>query len=193
MLRIAYLGASGSFTEEAASTWAAREGADGVELVGGAGPEAVVALVARGAARLGVLPVANSRGGLVLSCLTALTTGDCRPCGELVLPVRFTLWTRRPEVAASDLRAVASHPQAFRQCARSLARLLPDRTCLERGDTATAARDLAEGVLAPDVAVLASRRAGESRGLHALATDVQDDPDNRTFFCLFETRLPCPS
>lgn len=191
MVRIAHLGERGSFSEEAAIRWCSRAGRELVpELLGRPAPRAVVELVRSGAAELGVLPIANSRGGPVLPCLDALTGSGCQPRETIVLPVRFTLWSLEPTVALADLRAIASHPQAFRQCARALARLLPGRALLERSDTGAAARDLAEGALARDVAVLASRRAGAARGLHALASDVQDDPDNRTFFLFFETNHP---
>jgi prephenate dehydratase len=191
MVRIAHLGSPGSFTEEAALTWCSRGRLDlDPQLLGHEDPRAVVELVRSGAAEVGVLPIANSTGGPVQPCLDALDGSGFRPLEVIALAVRFTLFCRAGGIEIADLRAVASHPQAFRQCARSLERLLPERAQLERSDTASAARDLAEGLLTPDVAVLASRRAGAARGLHPLAIDVQDDPDNRTFFLLFQIDHP---
>lgn len=182
-LRIAYLGSTGSFTQEAAHLYAEREGRR-AELIGAPDPTAVLASLTDGTCERAVLPVANSTGGLVWPSLAALGRGDFRLIDEVVLAVRFELFAARAGLGLADIERVASHPQAFRQCARSLARLLPGRATLAWSDTASAARDLAAGVLGPGTAVLAALRAGEGHGLARLASDVQDEPDNRTFFAV---------
>jgi prephenate dehydratase len=183
VLRLAFLGAAGSFSEEAALVFAARARRE-AELAGASDPAAVLALLAGGDVELAVLPVANSTGGLVRPALAALAASRVELVDEVVLAVRFSLWARAGCTLA-DVARVASHPQAFAQCARSLARLLPGRELVEGGDTASAARDLATGALDERTAVLASARAGERYGLARLAADVHDEPSNRTFFGVF--------
>jgi len=186
-LVVAHLGLSGSFSEEAALAYAERAGL-ALEPQGNASFEAVLASLAEGRAGLAVVPVANSTGGLVQPALAALCASALELVDEVVLPVRLSLWVRCAETGLDALERVASHPQAFRQCARFLARELPGRAQLEWSDTASAARDLALGVLDERVGVLASRRAGEIHGLVCRLADVQDDPRNRTFFAVVRRR-----
>lgn len=177
---VAHFGASGSFSEEAALVHA-RELGCVAELLPRRVARDVLSAVESGAAERAVLPVATSVGGLVRASLDALAGHALSWVGEVALPVRFALLAR-PGTALADVRAVASHPQAFRQCARTLARLLPGRRELEASDTASAARSLAAGELEAGTAVLASARAGSVHGLELLVPDVHDDPTNRTYF-----------
>jgi len=191
MTRIVFLGASGSFSEEAALALAERRALADASFVGARDPAAVVAALIDGEAELGVLPVANTSGGLVRETLAALAAAGAvglEPVDELALPVRFTLWLARPGIELDSIERVASHPQAFAQCARTLERLLPGRAHLSQGDTASAARALSDGGLDPSTAVLASARAGRRYGLFSAREDVHDDPANRTFFALFRRR-----
>jgi prephenate dehydratase len=183
VLRIAHLGASGSFSVEAALLHAEREGR-AAELTGAPTPAEVLELLAREACELAVLPVASSSGGLVWPTLVALGGRGLGLAGEVELSVRFSLLAARAGLVPAEIERVASHPQALRQCARALARLLPGRATVAWSDTASAARDLAAGVLDARTAVLASARAGERYGLAPLARDVGDDPRSRTFFAV---------
>src|SRR5262245_44642277 len=124
--RIAYLGSPGSFTEEAARRYAERLG-HAVELHGAPAPAAVLERLARGGCDLAVLPVANSCGGLVWTTLAALGGRGLELVDEVLVPVRFALFAARNGLGLADIERVASHPQAFRQCERTLARLLPGR------------------------------------------------------------------
>lgn len=183
VLRLVHLGSAGSFSEEAARLHAERVGRE-PELHGAPDPEAVLVRLAEGECERAVLPVANSSGGLVWPTLAALGGRELELLDEVVLAVRFALFAARPEITLERIERVASHPQAFLQCAKSLARLLPGRPTLAWSDTASAARDLAAGVLGSETAVLASARAGARHGLAPLASDLQDAPDNRTFFAV---------
>lgn len=180
-VRIGVLGAPGSFSEEAARAYGERESL-ALELWNLTDFDDV--LVALGDERidLGILPVANSVGGLVRGAFEAMGRYRFQPVGQISLQVRHSLLVRSPEVRAEDVERVVSHPQAIAQCSGFLARELPGREWVEWSDTASAARDLREGRLDAGVAVLASRRAAANYRLHVLRADVQDDPDNETRF-----------
>lgn len=182
-LRIAFLGSTGSFSEEAAQLYVER-GPRTAELFGAPTPEAACERLARGACDLAVLPVVNSSSGLVWSSFSALRGRELEIVDEVLLPVRFALFAARAGIGLADIQRVASHPQAFRQCTRTLERLLPGRASVAWSDTASAARDLAAGQLDERTAVLASARAGTLHGLACLGADVHDEPDNRTFFAV---------
>jgi len=189
-LCIVYFGAPGSFSEEAARSHARAQDLE-ADFEPALDPCAALERLSSGTAQRVVLPVANSTGGLVRATLRAL---GCRPhelLGEVTLPVRFSLWGRAAAAPAS-LARVASHPQAFAQCAGFLGRELPRCELLPWNDTASAAAALAQGELGPDSAVLASEAAGSRHALVRLARDVQDRSDNRTFFGVFGRRVPGP-
>lgn len=181
-LRIAHFGSAGSFSEEAALVFAERVGREPV-LVSRRLARDVLAALDNGSAERAVLPIANSVGGLVRASLDALNSCALQWVDQVALAVRFSLWGR-PGMQLAEVRAVASHPQAIRQCAQHLERLLPARRELEASDTASAARALAAGEFPVGTAVLASARAGRRYGLECLAADVHDEPDNRTFFAV---------
>lgn len=182
-MRVAHLGASESFSARAALRFAHEAGVEAV-LVARDSPAAVLDALERGEAELAVLPIANSSVGLVRAALEALVGRRLVLAGEVAVPVDLVLWVARADVGASSIERVASHPMALRQCARALARLLPGFEPLAWSDTASAARALARGELDLRTAVLAAEEAGLHHGLHALARDVQDEPDSRTFFAL---------
>lgn len=179
-LALGVFGSEGSFTEEAGESWAEREGV-AARLVPEPDLERLFARLAGGELDLVCLPVANSVGGLVRATFETLGRHAFRPVGQVSVPVRHAL-VARPGVEPATLQAVASHPQAFVQCERFLARTLPGAALVERGDTASAARDLARGELSDTTAVIASRRASLRFGLRVLAEDIQDVRDNRTVF-----------
>jgi prephenate dehydratase len=182
-LSIAFLGAPGSFSEDAARVHAGRAAQSAV-LHGLPEPEALTAGLAQGACDRAVLPVANTSGGLVRAALQSLSGRRFEVLDEVELAVSLWLFVRGAGVALADVARVVSHPQALRQSARTLARLLPGRASEPASDTASAARALALGTLDASTAVLASARAGERYGLVALARDVQDEAENRTFFAV---------
>ena len=184
-LRIGAFGSEGSFTEEAAARYVEREG---LEASLHPDPE-LASLFERlesGALDRLCLPLANSIGGLVRGTLEELGRRRFRPLAQVELPIRHALLVHRTLEDAGTLRAVASHPQAFLQCRRFLERRLPGVEHLERSDTASAARELAEGRLSAQTAVIASRRAARRFDLVALEHDVQDALDNRTQFLILE-------
>jgi len=183
VLTIAYFGSRGSFGSEAAERLRAERFPQAV-LVGAASPEEALELLAHGAAERAVVPVANSSAGLVTETLAALGGRGLALDGQIVLPVRISLWVRDAGVARAAIQSVASHPQALAQCRRTLGRLLGAYAERPWRDTAAAASALAAGELGPGTAVLAARVAGAAAGLHPLQHDVHDEPDNRTFFAV---------
>jgi prephenate dehydratase len=181
-----HLGATGSFTHQAARLFAERRGLVG-ELCAFRTSSEVLAELARGEADFAVLPLANSTVGLVAASLSALAacSQPLELVAELALPVRFALLARRADLALGRVRGVASHPLALAQCERALTRLLPGCRRIPWSDTASAACALAAGEFEEDTAVLAAPEVAELHGLVALCQDLQDEPGNRTFFGLF--------
>lgn len=176
-MKVAYQGEPGAFSHQACLQFAA-----GAEPVACSSFEAVIEALRGKRCGQAMLPVANSIAGPVTAVLALLNGPRLRERGRFELPVRIML-IGSPGAQLADLRSVASHPVALRQCRQLIAELgLEEEPAF---DTAGAARLLAE---APDRSrcVLASRTAADLHRLPILLADVQDQADNRTTFVLLE-------
>lgn len=180
MLRIAFQGDLGAFSEEAVQ----RAFAPDEEPVPCRDNRDVTRLVATGAADAGVLPVENTLAGSVPASYDAiLAEPTIHVTGELVIPIHHCV-LGLPGSTLEKLRTVESHPIALAQCAAWFAR---NRSIDARAayDTAGAARDVARAG-DPARGALASRVAAHRYGLEILAENVEDRPDNQTRFVVLE-------
>lgn len=174
-MRVAYQGEAGAFSQEACLRFAPEMEPTAQETF-----DAAVQAVRSGVCGAAMLPVENSVAGPVEPVVRLLAGAGLRETGRFVLPVRMML-IGAPGAVLEQVRLVASHPVALRQCRELIAELALDTR--EAFDTAGAARLLAERP-EPATAVLASRVAAERHGLPVLRADVQDRTDNRTTFVL---------
>lgn len=170
-MRVAYAGVPGAFSHEACLRFLPDDEPVQVESF-----DAVIAAVERGAAELGVLPLANNAAGET-GARKKIERAFVRIASEHVLPVRMHL-LGMPGSTLEDVRTVVSHPVALRQCARTLEAL--GLATDEAGNTAVAASQLTD----PARAVLGSQAAAELYGLAILKRDVHDRPDNATTFAV---------
>jgi prephenate dehydratase len=142
--------------------------------------------VESGEASFGALPVENSTAGSINRSYDLLLAHDLRIWGEIILRVRHALLAA-PGTTIADIRRVRSHPQALAQCKRHLnSRGWKPETAY---DTAGSARDLAENP-EPEVAVIASRLAGQMYDLQELDYGIEDAVYNYTRFFVLSTQDP---
>ncbi|MGH3878361.1 MAG: prephenate dehydratase [Actinophytocola sp.] len=188
MSTIAYFGPQGTFTEQAARTYA--RPAD--SLVPVATVTLALAAVRAGDADLACVPVENSVEGAVSATMDALAVDDpLVAVAEVVLPVRFSVLVR-PGLAAADVRTVASHPHALAQVQGWLAEHLGQATQAASNSTASAAVGVAAGDW--DAAITAPVAASHYP-LDVLATGVADLDGAVTRFLLLRRpgELPPPT
>lgn len=175
MLRVAYQGAPGAYSEEAvvrlwpgASPVPARECID------------VARAVERGDVDAGLLAVENTLAGSVVASYDALAVcEDVRAVGEIIIAIHHCVLAT-PGASLEAIRWVESHPVALAQCGGFFERhphLEPHATY----DTAGSAMEVARA-RDPRRAALAGRIAAAHYGLDILAADVEDRPDNQTRF-----------
>ena len=186
-LTVAFQGALGAFSEDAARTWFG----DGIKPVPCREFREVGEALRSGRARAGLLPAENSLAGTVQPAYDVLTAPGLTVVGEVIRPIRHCL-LGLPGSTKDELRRVISHPVALAQCGEFLARLRGVEAVAVY-DTAGAAREVAEG-RDTKLAAIASSRAAERYGLRVLATDLQDRSDNQTRFLVVrrETEAPLP-
>ncbi len=169
---VAYPGAEGSYTEEAAGRLypAARQSAFATfDMVA----ESLIA----GEVDRGVLPIENSLAGLVPDTLTILEEGQVSVVAEVALHIPHCLIG--PAGATREtVRVVHSHPMALAQCRAALNgryERVAASTTAEAARTVAALGDIT-------VAAIASPNAARSAGLTIIAEEISDHPENLTRF-----------
>ncbi|MBM5808601.1 MAG: prephenate dehydratase [Cyanobacteria bacterium M_surface_7_m2_040] len=178
-MRIAFLGPSGTYGEQAARRLAELQSWTDPALVPQPSIRAVVQALAAGACDAAVVPVENSVEGGVTAALDALWEhADLAVSRALVLPIRHALVGSGPLTAVSE---VLSHPQALAQCSQWLAEQLPAALQLPTNSTAEAARMVRGSRFR---AAIASLEAGREHGLEVLAYPINDVAGNCTRFLL---------
>lgn len=177
-MRVAYLGPTGTFTEEA--LLAAVAGAE-VELSPRATIFEAVNAVERAEVERAFVPFENSIEGSVRSTLDALAfdTEQVRIVGEHDYPIHHNLIAREP-IALDRIEVVVSHPQANAQCARFVREQLPRAAVQALASTGDAVRRVADS---PEPwAALGSAVAARAHGCVILRAGVEDEADNETRF-----------
>src|SRR5881409_4093829 len=180
MMKIAYQGEPGAFSEAAA-----RRVDPDAQLAPCRSFDEVFDAVQAGTASYGVLPIENSIGGSIHRNYDLLLEHDLPIVGEVELPVIHHLLAL-PGTTLAGLKRVYSHPQGLAQCERFL-RTLAGVEIIATYDTAGSAKMIADGKLT-DAAAIASARAGEVFGLVPLASGIQDYDDNITRFIVIGRR-----
>lgn len=182
---IAYLGPSGTFTEQAVvQLRAAATEATGPP-VPFASVDGALDAVRAGSADSAVVPFENSVEGSVSATLDALIHGSpLHIVSEAHVAVRLALLVR-PGTSEESIARVATHPHAAAQARRWLADRLPHRDVLPESSTARAAEGVADGSYD---AAIAAPLAAQRLGLQVLVDDVADRPGAVTRFV--QLRLP---
>jgi prephenate dehydratase len=173
----AFLGPRGTFSEDAAVSYAGENG----DLMPFASIPALTAAVETGLADDAVLPIENSIEGSIPTTLDLLIhETPLKIKAELVVPVRLFLITTQ-SATLSDIKVVKSHPNPLGQSRKFLERCLPDAQQVAALSTATAVDEV---VKADDhsFAAIGTFRSADLFGGKVLATDIQDVRSNVTRF-----------
>ena len=175
MLKVAYLGPAGTFTE-----LAARQLGKDAELVPVASVTEAMDQVVAGLVDRAVVPIENSIEGGVSATSDALAQmAGVQIYGEYLVPVKFDLMVR-PGTKLSDIKEVLTHPVAYAQSRKWLEANLPGHTHIPAASTASAAKSLAGGKLAD--AVIAANGASKIYNLEILASDIGENKEAQTRF-----------
>ncbi|MCW3994572.1 MAG: prephenate dehydratase [Candidatus Bathyarchaeota archaeon] len=145
--------------------------------------------VCTGEADFGVVPVENSLEGSVTQNYDLFLNYDLKVCGEVIVKVEHCLIVN-PGTVLADIEVVYSHPQALAQCRTFLEEF--GRELIPTYDTAGSVKMLKEkGLL--NAAAIASERAANIYGMHILARDIADNPENYTRFFVLSTEDSPPT
>ena len=172
-LKVAYLGPEGTYTQAAVT----RHFGNAVRARAMNAVDEIFRDVECEAASYGVVPVENSVGGMVSHTLDLLAETPLSICGEVWLPVHHHLLS--PHASREQVRHVYAHAQSFAQCRIWLDANLPQAQRVAVNSNGEAARLVAEK---GEGAAIASKQTAEIYGLEILASNIEDDPNNRTRF-----------
>lgn len=179
--RVAYLGPSGTFSEEAAFRFFGTS----IERIPCVSFDEVFHATAAGSAQYGVVPVENSTEGVVTRSLDLFLGSPVHIIGEVSLLVRHNLL--RLTNSLDGIEVVCAHPQALAQCHLWLNTHLPNA---ERHAVSSNAEGARLASTNPAWAGIASLQAGSEYGLHVVNHAIQNEAYNRTRFsviCLPQT------
>jgi prephenate dehydratase len=174
VMRIAYQGESGAYSEAAALAFKPSG-----QVLPCRTFEGVFAAVGDGTATHGVLPLENSVGGSIHRNYDLLVEHELPIVGEVEVLVEHCL-VAAAGVGRGRIRRVFSHPQGLAQCEGFL-RGLPDVELVATYDTAGSAKLIRDEGLR-DTAAIASARAAAAFGLEILERGIQDYAANVTRF-----------
>ncbi|NCO00938.1 MAG: prephenate dehydratase [Epsilonproteobacteria bacterium] len=174
--RIAFLGPEGSFTHQAAES---RFGGMSDYLSLGS-IHSVFKTLEAGRAKFGVVPIENSRDGIVGETLDLLAKSSVKIVAELYMPIHMSFVTKANKL--EDITKIYSKDKGFGQCRDFL---------LEHGfmnvekipveSTATAAILAAKE---PNSAAICSHIAAKLYGVPTLFDNIEDEIDNKTRFVI---------
>ena len=179
--QIGIQGGKGSFSEEAAQTFAANHGIKDPEILYLISSQAVLESVESGNISYGVFAMENAQGGVVIESVEALAEYRCRIVEMFHIMVRQNLLAK-DNVRIGDITEIHSHQQALRQCKDYLAENFWTRPLIEADDTAEAARRLSQGKLPKSAGVVGSKYCAKLYKLNILQEDIHDLKRNLTLF-----------
>lgn len=181
MKKIGVMGARGSFSEKAGEEYIKEQGLKEAEIMPLVSAEAVLDALENDAIDIGIFPIENSNGGIVIEAVHAMASHRFQIERMFEIDVHHMLLVK-PGQTASHITAISSHDQALKQCRMYLKRVWPDADIIPYVDTAKAAEDLSKGVIPQTTAVIAPRRCAEMYGLEILEESIQDLKFNYTTF-----------
>ncbi len=149
----------------------------------------VFGVVEQGGAQFGIVPIENSLEGSISRVYDLLLDSNLRVYGETELRVVHCL-IASPGTRLDLIKRVYSHPQALGQCRAFLKHL--DCELIPTYDTAGSVKMIKEKGIT-DGAAIAGTRAAEIYGMHIIAREIEDNPNNVTRFFILAKQDSPPS
>ncbi|NWF78257.1 MAG: prephenate dehydratase [Chloroflexi bacterium] len=174
MVKIAFQGERGAFSEDAAT----KLFGENIDFLPCIQLRDVFRAVSEDKVRFGVVPLENSQAGSINETYDLLLTYPLHIFAEVILRVSHYLMAL-PGEKLDDIKTIYSHPQALAQCEGFLSKLKVE--IVPSYDTAGSAKMIAEKGLG-NCAAIASRRAAALYGLEILASEIETSVINYTRF-----------
>jgi len=182
VMKIAFLGPEGTFTQTAAL----KHFGHSVKTLAMTTIGDVFREVESGQSSYGVVPVENSTEGVVNHTLDEFMKSSLNICGEVELRIHHNLLGKVESIR--DVKKVYSHRQSLAQCRKWLDTNLNNIEQIDVSSNAEAARLASEE---EGAAAIAGETAADIYGLRLIESSIEDEPDNTTRFLIIgERQLP---
>lgn len=138
--------------------------------------------VLEGDVDIGVVPAENSTEGSVKGTLDYLADFSVYVIGSFSIPIHHQLAS--VEKNLDDISVVVSHPQAIAQCEHWIRKNIPHATIKQSASTTSnlSERRKRHGYICSPV-------AAKMHGLHIIAENIEDNPNNATRFYVLAKKL----
>lgn len=180
-IKIGISGDIGSFSEEAANYYCQNNDIKDYEIQYLISVKNTIEALKKNEIAKGIFPIENSNGGIVYEAIYAMSEYIFDIENIFEIDVKHCLLTK-PDTKLGDIKKIASHPQALKQCRMYLKRKWGNLELQEYSDTAKAAKDLYEGKISPDTGVIACKKCAKLYELSLLEEGIQDLKFNFTTF-----------
>ena len=181
VVKVSYLGPRGTFSEAAAL----KQFGQSVDALPFQSIDEVFRAVESCSVDFGVVPVENSTEGMVNLTLDCFVKSGLQICAEIEMPIHQCL-LRRPG-AKGKINEILSHPQSLAQCRLWLDsnyREVPRRSVASNAEAARLAGENG------NVVAVGGEIAANQYGLSIEATNIEDNPTNKTRFLVIGRQLP---
>ncbi len=186
MIKIAYLGPPGTFTEEALDNYEKNE--QKVKKIPLSTVAEVIKYVDMGQVKEGLVPIENSIEGSVNITLDVLTfESESKIVREITIPIKHSLIGKKG-VQAEHIKKIISHPHATAQCRNYLSTYFPKAEIIAANSTAEAVKKILE--TDNDTAAIGTRTAARIYGLDIITHDIEDNKENKTRFVFVSNYIP---
>ncbi|OHE20134.1 MAG: chorismate mutase [Sulfurimonas sp. RIFOXYD12_FULL_36_11] len=174
--RIAYLGPEGSFTHQAAES---RFGAmsDYLSL---SSIHSVFKTLEAKRAKFGVVPIENSRDGIVSETLDLLAKSSVKIVAELYMPIHMSFATKATKL--SQITKIYSKDKGFGQCREFL--IEHDLVNVEQIPVESTAKAAILAAENPNAAAICSHIAAKLYGIPTMFDRIEDDIGSQTRFVI---------
>jgi len=174
--RIAYLGPDGSFTHQAAES---RFGAmsDYLSL---ASIQSVFKTLEAKRAKFGVVPIENSRDGIVGETLDLLSKSSVKIVAELYMPIHMSFATRATKL--EDITKIYSKDKGFGQCRDFLSQHGFEN--IEQIPVESTAKAAILAAADPQAGAICSHIAAKLYGVPTMFENIEDEHDSSTRFII---------
>jgi chorismate mutase/prephenate dehydratase len=179
VMKIAFLGPEGTFTQAAAL----KHFGHSVQTLPMTTIGDVFREVESGTASYGVVPVENSTEGVISHTLDEFMRSSLHICGEVELRIHHNLLGQVDDI--KQIKKVYSHRQSLAQCRKWLDANLSNIEQVDVSSNAEAARLASEE---SGSAAIAGEAAAEIYGLKTIVGNIEDEPDNTTRFLVIGKR-----
>ncbi|MCK4918771.1 MAG: prephenate dehydratase [Candidatus Pacebacteria bacterium] len=184
-IKIGISGNVGSFSEEAANYYCQKNNIKNYKLKYLINAEKTLKTLHDKKIDKAIFPIENSNGGIVIEAIYAISNYNFNIKKIFEIDVQHCLLVQRG-INVSDIKKIASHPQALKQCRMYIKQKLPNIKLQEYSDTASAAKDLHNNTLTSDTAVIAPKICKKLYNLDILEESIQDLKFNFTTFVVGE-------